>query len=517
MTGNYLLGIDVGTTSTKAVIIDLAGNILSQCSSGHELIVLEPSWAEEDPHAWWQGLVRSVKICLSDSSIDAAEIGGIGLSGQIPTMVLVDKNGEPTRNAILYSDPRAVDEMKWMVEEVGNEETFSVTNSVVQQQFWIPKLMWVRVHEPQAFAKAHKAIGAYDYLKLKLTGEFSTDVNNALEAGLLNFKNRQWWDKILDRARISKDLLPSLHEPTDVIGKVSRNGADETGLAEGTPVIAGSGDTVCSALGAGVVKADDLMLMYGTTGCFVFCTANARPDPRFYFDYHVIPGMYALNGCMATSGMLLRWFRDNFCQAEVKSAEQKEIDTYAMLDHQAEMIAAGSDGIVILPYFMGEKTPINDPYARGVIFGLTTYHSRTHIYRALLEAVAYGFNHQLQILQELGFIPRRVVAVDGGARSEVWRRIVSDVIGLAQQYDANNPGAPFGDAFLAGIGTGQIGDWDDIQQWIKVTDTSKPDDRNHERYSKMYRIYRSMYEHLKQDFVDVAAVSTSPKNPGIGT
>jgi len=509
LNNRYLLGLDVGTTSTKAVIIDLAGNILAQCSSGHELIAFEPSWAEEDPNAWWQGLVRSVKICLRDSSINAAEIVGIGVSGQIPTMVLVDKNSEPTRKAILYSDPRAVDEMKWMLKEVGNEETFRVTNSVVQQQFWIPKLLWVRAHDPQAFEKAHKVLGAYDYLKLKLTGEFSTDINNALEAGLLNFQNRRWWTEILDRARISKDMLPSLHEPTEVIGKVSKKAADETGLTEGTPVIAGSGDTVCSALAAGAVKANDLMLMYGTTGCFVFCTTSARPDPRFYFDYHVIPGMYALNGCMATSGMLLRWFRDNFCKDAVKDAEQQGMDTYAVLDHQAEIIEAGSEGIVILPYFMGEKTPINNPYARGVVFGLTTYHSRAHIYRALLEAVAYGFNHQLQILQELGFIPKRVIAVNGGARSKVWRQIVTDVIGLAQQYDTNNPGAPFGDAFLAGIGTGQLEGWDQIHQWIKVTDTSTPGEENHERYSKMYGIYRSIYEHLKQDFVDLTTVSTS--------
>ena len=421
-------------------------------------------------------------------------------------MVLVDRNGRPTRRAILYSDSRATDEMKWMLKEVGNQEVFRVTGFAVQQQLWIPKLLWLRTHDPKALEKAHKIIGAYDYLKLKLTHEFSTDLNNALEAGLLEFKSGQYWSEILDRARISKELLPELHNPSEIIGKVSKDAAHETGIAEGTPVVAGSGDTVCSALSAGVVKPDELMFMYGTTGCFVLCTEKARPDPRFYFDYHVIPGMYALNGCMATSGMLLRWFRDNFCQDKFKDADERT-DSYAVLDREAEGLPPGSDGVVVLPYFMGEKTPINDPYARGVIFGLTMYHSRAHIYRSLLEAVAYGFNHQLEILRELGHTPRRVVAVNGGARSKIWRQIVTDVINLPQQYVAKSAGAPVGGAFLAGIGTGLIQEWNEINEWVKVTDTSRPNVANHERYSKTYKIYRSLYEHLKQDFADLATIT----------
>ena len=498
----------MGTTSTKAVIVDLTGKILSQSSSEHELTVGKPSWAEEDPRAWWSGLVSAVKRCLAESSINPERIAGVGVSGQIPTMVLVDEKSEPTRKAILYSDARAVDEMQWMRERVGDEEVFKVTGYSVQQQFWIPKLLWVKAHDPQALEKAHKAIGAYDYLKLKLTGKFSTDLNNALEAGLLNFNKAEWWTDILDLAGINRDLLPDLRSPSEVIGEVSKAAADETGLAAGTPVVAGSGDTVCSALSGGVVRSNELMLMYGTTGCFVYCTREACPDPRFYFDYHVIPGMYALNGCMATSGMLLRWFRDNFCREEFKNAEMKGIDPYTILDQEAEAVSAGSEGLVILPYFMGEKTPINDPYARGVILGLTTYHSRSHVYRALLEAVAYGFNHQVQILRELGHLPKRVVAVNGGAKSRLWRQIVTDVIGFNQDYVAKNPGAPLGDAFLAGIGTGQIQNWDSINEWVKVTDTSKPDSVNHDRYVKMYGIYRSTYEHLKQDFTDLAAISS---------
>ena len=506
MSNGYLLGVDVGTTSTKAVIVESSGRILSQSSSEHELTVARPGWAEEDPRDWWDGFVSVVKQCFSQSSINAGKIVGIGVSGQIPTMVLVDENGEPTRKAILYSDSRAVDEMSWMRKTIEDEDIFNITGYSVQQQFWIPKLLWVRAHDPQALEKTHKAIGAYDYLKLKLSGKFTTDLNNALEAGLLNFNKGEWWTDVLDMARIDRDLLPELRRPSEVVGEVSKNAADETGLAAGTPIVAGSGDTVCSALSAGVVRSNDLMLMYGTTGCFVYCTKEACPDPRFYFDYHVIPGMYALNGCMATSGMLLRWFRDNFCRELV--TDQNGVDPYKMLDQAAESVSAGSEGIVILPYFMGEKTPINDPYARGVILGLTTYHSRNHIYRALLEAVAYGFNHQLMILRELGHIPKRVVAVNGGAKSRLWRQIVTDVIGFNQDYVATNPGAPLGDAFLAGIGVGQIESWDSINDWVKVTDTSQPDLVNHDRYRKMYAVYRSIYEHLKKDFTDLAAISS---------
>jgi len=506
LSNGYLLGVDVGTTSTKAVIADSSGRILSQSSSEHELIVTRPGWAEEDPRDWWDGFLRVVKRCLAESSINAAKIVGIGVSGQIPTMVLVDETGQPTRKAILYSDSRAVDEMSWMRKTIDDEDVFKITGYSVQQQFWIPKLLWVKAHDPQALEKAHKAIGAYDYLKLKLSGKFSTDLNGALEAGLLNFNKCEWWTDVLELARIDRGILPELRRPSEVIGEVSKAAADETGLAEGTPVVAGSGDTVCSALSAGVVKSNDLMLMYGTTGCFVYCTKEACPDPRFYFDFHVVPGMYALNGCMATSGMLLRWFRDNFCRELL--VNQNKVDPYRILDEEAESMIAGSEGLVILPYFMGEKTPINDPYARGVILGLTTYHSRTHVYRALLEAVAYGFNHQLMILRELGHIPKRIVAVNGGAKSRLWRQIVTDVIGFKQDYVATNPGAPLGDAFLAGIGVGQIDDWGSINEWVKVTDTSQPDPRNHDMYRKTYAIYRSMYEHLKTDFTDLATASS---------
>jgi len=505
LSNGYLLGVDVGTTSTKAVIVESSGRILSQCSSEHELTVERPGWAEEDPRDWWDGFLSVVKRCLAESSINAAKIVGIGISGQIPTMVLVNGTGEPTRKAILYSDSRAVDEMSWMRKTINQKDIFETTGYSVQQQFWVPKLLWVKAHDPQALEKAHKVIGAYDYLKLKLSGKFSTDLNCALEAGLLNFKKCEWWMDVLEEARIDPDLLPELRRPSEVIGQVSEAAADETGLATGTPIVAGSGDTVCSALSAGVVKSNDLMLMYGTTGCFVYCTKEACPDPRFYFDFHVIPGMYALNGCMATSGMLLRWFRDNFCK---ELLNQSGVDPYRILDQEAESKIAGSEGIVILPYFMGEKTPINDPYARGVIMGLTTYHSRTHVYRALLEAVAYGFNHQLMILRELGHIPKRVVAVNGGAKSRLWRQIVTDVIGLNQDYVATNPGAPLGDAFLAGIGVGQIENWDSINEWVHVTDTSQPDSENHEVYRKMYVIYRSIYEHLKKDLTDLAIVSS---------
>ena len=211
---------------------------------------------------------------------------------------------------------------------------------------------------------------------------------------------------------------------------------------------------------------------------------------------------------MATSGILLRWFRDNFGQEEQKIAEEEGVNPYAVLDSEAQSIEAGSEGIIILPYFMGEKTPINDPYATGVIFGLTTYHSRAHVYRAFLEAVAYGFNHQIEILRELGCFPKRIVAVNGGARSNIWRQMVTDVIGLPQDYVAKSPGAPLGDAFLAGIGTGQIKCWDQIKEWVKVTHISTPNSKNHKRYLKMYRIYRSLYEHLKQDFVDLATIAS---------
>lgn len=493
MTQRCILGIDIGTTAVKGILATPDGTIVAETSAENDLISLKTGWAEEDPQQWWE---NTGKVChaLLDQ-IPQAEVVAVGVSGMVPTIVLLDKEDEPLRFSIQQNDARSHAEIPIFREQTNETDILNLTGSAITQQSVGPKLLWLWRNEPEVMEKAVRLMGSYDYINLKLTGVHSNESNWALESGLYNAKTRDWLSDILSLSEITLDWLGEVHEPSDVIGHVTEEASTHTGLKSGIPVVAGSADHVASAFSAGLKQDGDLLVKLGGAGDILFVLDQFLPDARLFIDYHVKPGQYLINGCMAASGSILRWF-------------QRELGgnaDFSELDAASADIPPGSDGLIMLPYFLGEKTPIFDPVARGVLFGLTLRHSQAHVFRAALEAVSFGFLHHIRVLEETGLRPNPQVAVtNGGAHSTLWRQITADVLGLELSLIAKHPGSSLGAMFIAGMGVGAFNDWSNIDRFITIETTTKPNPEHHERYQKIYELYREIYETNKHLFPKVA-------------
>lgn len=494
MEAEFLLGIDIGTTSTKAILIDASGGLAAEAARPAGLHTPQAGWAEEDPREWWENLCAVIPECLEKSGTSASQVRAVGVSGMVPTTILVGRDGNPLRRSIQQNDARSHAEIAYFKAHADPAEVFRRTGSAITQQSIGPKLLWIAKNEPELLSQTAWVMGSYDYINFRLTGQPVLERNWALESGLFDLEKEIWIDALLELAGIKRSQLPPVFSSSQVIGTVSASAARETGLVEGTPVVAGSADHVASAFSAGIKENGDLLVKLGGAGDILYSLDRLEIDPRLFIDYHVIPGLYLLNGCMASSGSIIKWFRNNFAP---------DVD-YSELDAEASEVLPGSEGLVLLPYFIGEKTPVFDPLARGVLLGLTLQHTKAHIYRAILEGISYGFFHHLQVLEERGFGVRRVRVANGGARSKLWRQVTADVIGLPLEEVANHPGSSLGAAFVAGMGTGAFEDWSDIEKYIRIASTTTPNLNNHEKYRQFFGIYRDLYQANKSIFLQLA-------------
>ncbi len=414
----------------------------------------------------------------------------MGASGMVPTLILLDAQGRVLRPSIQQNDARSQEEIWHFRAQVDSDDVLHMTGSAITQQSIGPKLLWLRRHEPETISQAARVMGSYDYIVYRLTGTFSCERNWALESGLFDLHRQDWDDSLLRLSTISRDWLGEVHWPSDVVGELTSEAAHHTGLLRGTPVVAGSADHIASAFSAGIKEPGDLLVKLGGAGDILYHLDRPVVDARLFLDYHVIPGKYLINGCMAASGSIIKWFRDNFAP----NAD------YAVLDAEASSVAPGSDGLVLLPYFLGEKTPVNDPLARGVIMGLTLSHTRAHVHRAILEGIAYGFRHHLAVLAERGLSATRCRVSNGGARSALWKQVTADVLGIPLEEIAQHPGSSLGAAFVAGKGVGLFTGWSDIERFISVAGTVEPDMTAHALYRQLFDVYRNVYESLKGEF-----------------
>lgn len=489
----YALGIDIGTTAVKACLINDEGCLLAETSVPHDLSSPEQGWAEESPADWWKGLTNCCKDILPGSGVAPAEVQGVGVSGMVPTIVLLDARGNVLRQSIQQQDARATEEIELLKARIDQEELFRRTGGYTNQQHVLPRLMWVQRHEPQIWARVHRIMGSYDYINYRLTGVHSLEANWAVESGLYDIRARRWIPEYLETGGLSPDAFPPVRMPTQVIGHITGDAARETGLELGTPVVAGSADHIASALSAGISRAGDLLVKFGGGGDVLFCTSELKTHPRLYFDLHDIPGHYIINGCMAASGSVVKWFVQNFVPGGGDSILQD-------LDREAAAVPPGSDGLILLPYLLGEKTPLFDPLARGVLFGLGLHHTRAHVFRAILEAVSYGFRHHVDELEASGFTPERAFGTNGGSRSTLWQQTAADVLGRSITYYPHHPGSALGVAFVAAMGTGLYSDWSQVSLFLGVGVRRDPDGVAHGTYDKAYAIYRDLYLRLKDDF-----------------
>ncbi len=486
-----VLGIDIGTTSVKAILLSQQGHIIEEATASHNLLSLHPNWAEEDANIWWANTQACIKDLLARAPEVVPYIKSIGVSGMVPAIVLLDNAGNPLRNTIQQNDARATTQIDAVAAALNQEDLFAKTGGYTNQQHVLPRMLWVKENEPEVWANVACVMGSYDYIVYKLTGVKSLEMNWAVESGLLNIHTRQWLSEQFEQFGFNPDWFPTVNPSIHIVGHTLA--MPELGLPAGIPVIAGSADHVASTLAAGIINEGDLLIKFGGAGDILYCIENIQAGKQLFFDYHIVPERYLLNGCMAASGSLVKWFI-----ADILNAEAPNV--FKELDAKASQVPAASDGLIILPYFLGEKTPIFDPSARGVMFGLTLSHTKAHIFRAILEAVIYGFKHHIQVIEGMGYTPRQIIATNGGAKSKFWCQIAADVIGSPIRSYASHPGSAMGVAFLAGMAAGVFESWEDIHRCLGKADHYTPNPENTAIYQKSYGIYRDLYTQLRGSF-----------------
>jgi xylulokinase len=504
----YLLGVDIGTSGAKALAIDEAGKIVVRAAREYSLHTPRPLWAEQNPHDWWDAACQCIRQITQE--IPAEEIAGIGLSGQMHGLVMLDENGEVLRPAILWCDQRTQAQCDFITEKVGADLLVEETCNPVLTGFTAPKIIWVRDSEPEIFARARMHLLPKDYLRFKLTGEFATEVSDASGTSLLNVPQRRWSTPVLDALEIPLSHLPRVYESQEVSGKISAAGAEATGLKEGTPVVGGGGDQAAGAVGNGIVQSGVISVTTGTSGV-VFAQADSPtvdPALRVHTFCHAVPGKWHVMGVMLSAGGSLRWHRDTMCASETQVAQIMGVDVYEIIAREAATAPAGSEGLLFLPYLTGERTPHPDPQARGAFIGLTVRHNKAHLARAVMEGVAFGLKDSLEILKSMNVSIGNVRASGGGARSELWRHIQTDVFGLSLSTMAADEGPALGAALLAGVGAGLF---DTIEEAcstvVKVTGTTNPKPENTAIYERYYKIYRALYPSLKPHFADLSQLA----------
>ncbi len=495
-----LMGIDVGTFSSKGALVTPDGDILATHQEEHGLSVPRPGWAEHDADAiWWKDVCAISQALLKKSGATSEDVAGIAVSALGPDLVCLDAEGRTLRPAILYGvDVRAMREIADLNQQFGRDRLYELGGMHLTSQAIGPKILWVRRNEPEVFRKTHYLCSGSTFLVYRLCGEYVLDYHSASHFNPLIDNRKLKWDELCADTIVGDVPLPKLAWTGELAGQVTRKAAQETGLKAGTPVTVGTIDAIAEGISGGVMRPGDLLMMYGTTTFFVLVTDQYPPNETMWLTAYAFPGLYDIEAGMATTGALTRWFRDNFALKEKADEAAGGASAYSVLNAEAEQIPAGSGGLVILPYFSGERTPLNDPEARGVIAGLSLAHTRAHIYRAILEAQAYGVAHNMEAMQTAGAIPRRAIAVGGGAKSELLLQIVTDITGIEQLLPEKTIGACYGDAFLAGLATGIVPMPALDNQWVRIARRFEPDAARAAAYQEYYRVYRDLYPGTKE-------------------
>jgi xylulokinase len=504
----YLLGIDVSTTATKALVIDERGNVIATASDEYPFETPRPLWAQQEPAHWWRACVKVLRAVLQQ--VSAREVASIGLTGQMHGLVLLDREGEVLRPCIMWNDQRTGAQCQEITARVGGlYNLLQLIGNPVLPGFTAPKILWVRENEPESYARAAHILLPKDYVRFKLTGAYATEVSDASGTALLDVAHRRWSDELLKALDLPREWLPEVYESPAVSARISAAAAQATGLLEGTPVVGGGGDQAAQAVGTGIVREGIVSATLGTSGV-VFASSDTyrlEPDGLLHAFCHAVPGKWHLMGVMLSAAGSLRWFRDALGQAELARAHRENHDVYDVLTDEAAQAPAGCEGLLFLPYLMGERTPYPDPDARGVYFGLTLRHGKPHLVRATLEGVAFGLRDSLALLRALGLNITQVRASGGGARSALWRQILADMFHSEIALVNITEGAAYGAALLAGVGAGVYGSVEEAcAKTIRLTDVVTPG-QEVPVYDDYYQVYRALYPALKQEFHEVSAIA----------
>ncbi|MDT5068733.1 MAG: xylulokinase [Mycobacterium sp.] len=474
----HTIGIDVGTTGTKTVLFDTASGIVCQASRETTLYSPSPGFAEADTDQWYAGVVESIRKVLSTSGISGHSVAAVAVSGMVPAVIPVDSAGKPLRRAILQNDARAHREVGELAVALDGVDLVAMTGSALTQQSVAPTTVWLRTHEPEVYERTAHYVGSYDWVLTALGAGLHVEQNWALESGLFTIDG-DVADTVLAAAGLDAATLAPVHRPGSRVGNLSREAADQTGLPAGTALVVGGADHVLSAYAAGVNQPGDALVKLGGAGDILVASDIRVVDERLYLDAHPIPGHWLPNGCMATSGSLIRWF-----QALIGGADLTVLDD--------EAATAGPAEVLCLPYFLGEKSPIHDPDLRGVFAGMHLGHTRADLYRSVLEAIAFGFRHHVDVFTDIGIRPNRVMITNGGSKSALWKQIHADVLGIELRPVRGHPGASLGAAVIAAIGVGALDDWSDAARFVSLDPPVVPDPARRSAYDEAYPMWRDL-------------------------
>ena len=500
-----LLGIDVGTYSSKAVLTDLAGRVLHTAVAEHGISMPQPGFVEQDADAvWWADVCRLSREVVAKSGAQPSAVAGLAISAIGPCLLPLDAAMRPLRPGILYGvDTRATAQIAQLEAEIGVDEIAAFSLMQLSSQAMGPKICWLRQHEPEVWRATAKLTSATSYLVYKATGRFCIDHHSASHFMPLYNPATQMWDARYAHAVAPIGMLPELGWAQDLAGTVHTEAAAALGLTVGTPVAFGTVDALSEAISVGATEPGDLMLMHGSTTFFILTQPRPTPDARVWTVAGASPGSFNLAAGMGTTGSLTRWFKD-----ELARDLQPDL-AYSQLFTEAQTVAPGAGGLLVLPYFSGERTPINDPLASGVIAGLSLSHTRAQMFRAVLEGVGYGVRHNLETFASIGAKVKRVVAVGGGTQSDSWLQVISDISGTPQELPEVTVGASYGDAFLAGRAAGLL-DAADIHRWVKPQRVITPNAQHKAFYDAMYAQYLKLYESTR-DVVHALKALTAPR------
>jgi len=494
---SFLLGIDVSTTGTKALLIDINGQVISSATTPTTLANPYPLWSEQNPHDWWNGTVNSIRQTLETSGVEGKAIDAIGLTGQMHGLVLLDGMGEVLRPAILWNDQRTSIQCDEIRDRLGVERLIQITGNEALTGFTAPKILWVAQNEPEIYVKVKHILLPKDYVRFKLTNEFAMDKADGSGTILFDLKQRDWSNEVLDTLAIPASWLPPTFEGPQVTGAVTSAVANETGLAEGTPVVAGGGDQAAQAVGVGAIKSGIIALTLGTSGV-VFATTETpliEPTGRLHAFCHAVPERWHFMGVMLSAAGSLQWHRDSLAP---------ETSFQSLID-EAQEVDPGSEGLIFLPYLTGERTPYPDPLARAAWIGLTIRHNRAALTRAVLEGVAYGIKDIFGLIQGSGLGSIQQVRISGGgAKSTLWRQIIADVLNVELVTVNTTEGAAFGAALLAGVGSGHFRTaLEACDAIVQITGRTSPNS-SVAIYDQLYPRYRALYPILAPEFKAMA-------------
>lgn len=502
MTDSYLLGSDIGTTMTKTVLVDPAGREVAAASVEYGVMHPRPLWAEQWPDVWYDAFVSTIRSVLERSKVRPEEIVGLGVSGLYGgSGIPVDRAMQPIRPCMIWMDRRATDEVAWVREHVDLDDLFRITGNGVDSYHGFTKILWMKRNEPDLWKRVHKFVTPHGYVIHQLTGEMAIDQSSAGNiGGVFDLPARAWSQESCERLGIPAKLLPErIVRSSEIVGRVTAEAAALTGLGPETPVVSGGIDAAVATLSAGAFDKGNHVAMIGTSMCWGVVHPGDSVSPCLVSMPYVAydsEKVYTFGGA-ATAGALPRWFRDEFGRPEVARAEAEGLDAYRLLDDEAAKVSPGSDGLVVLPYFMGERSPVWDAEAKGTIVGLTLSHTRAHVYRAILEGVAFALRHNIEAGIKIGLeLDETCTLVGGAAKSPLWRQILSNATGYRFAATTGSEAA-LGDALLAGVGVGAVDRFETIRDWLTYEDPTTPNDEARETYDRLYRVYKESYPRLK--------------------